>query len=118
MFEHDGCPFDRRDIEAITDIGEGAGRGRPTVIGFQRTVQRAVFHVQGPAGHDDIWLYGGDRDTIYDVIATGVSASAHPWAETPDAATIRSLAVSGAPHSACSVTVIQSDRRRSPVPYA
>ena len=47
----------------------------------------------GPSLRDDIWLYGDDRDTIYDVIANGRLGACPPWAETLDAATIKSLAV-------------------------
>ncbi|MCY3732271.1 MAG: c-type cytochrome, partial [Rhodospirillaceae bacterium] len=47
----------------------------------------------GPSLRDDIWLYGDDRDTIYDVIANGRLGVCPPWAETLDAATIKSLAV-------------------------
>jgi len=47
----------------------------------------------GPGLRDDIWLYGGDRDTIYDVIFNGRLGVCPPWAETLDAATVKSLAV-------------------------
>ncbi len=47
----------------------------------------------GPALRDDIWLYGGDRDTIYDVIANGRLGVCPPWGDTLDAATIKALAV-------------------------
>lgn len=47
----------------------------------------------GPNLRDDIWLYGGDRDSIYDVIANGRLGECPPWGGTLDAATIKSLAV-------------------------
>ena len=47
----------------------------------------------GPNLRDDIWLYGDDRDTIYDVIANGRLGECPPWAGTLEAATIKSLAV-------------------------
>ena len=47
----------------------------------------------GPNLRDDIWLYGGDRDTVYDVIVNGRLGECPPWAGTLDAATIKSLAV-------------------------
>ena len=47
----------------------------------------------GPGLRDDIGLYGGDRDTIYDVIYNGRLGVCPPWADTLDAATIKSLAV-------------------------
>ncbi len=47
----------------------------------------------GPSLRDDIWLYGGDRDTIYDVIASGRLGVCPPWGETLDAATIKALGV-------------------------
>jgi cytochrome c oxidase cbb3-type subunit 3 len=47
----------------------------------------------GPNLTDDIWLYGGSRDEILDVIATGRLGQCPPWADTLDAATIKSLAV-------------------------
>ena len=48
----------------------------------------------GPNLRDDIWLYGSDRDSIYDVIANGRLGECPPWGSTLDAATIKSLAVS------------------------
>ncbi len=47
----------------------------------------------GPALTDDIWLYGGDRETLYDVIANGRLGECPPWADELDRATIKSLAV-------------------------
>jgi cytochrome c oxidase cbb3-type subunit 3 len=47
----------------------------------------------GPDLTDDIWLYGGDRDTIYEVIASGRQGECPPWGNVLDAATIKSLAV-------------------------
>ena len=47
----------------------------------------------GPNLRDDIWLYGSDRDIVYDVIANGRLGVCPPWADTLDAATIKSLAV-------------------------
>jgi cytochrome c oxidase cbb3-type subunit 3 len=47
----------------------------------------------GPSLRDNVWLYGGDRDTIYDVIANGRLGVCPPWANTLDAATIKALAV-------------------------
>ena len=47
----------------------------------------------GPALTDDIWLYGGDRDTIADVIRNGRLGQCPPWGEALDAATIKALAV-------------------------
>jgi len=47
----------------------------------------------GPNLRDDIWLYGSDRDIVYDVIANGRLGECPPWADTLDAATIKSLAV-------------------------
>lgn len=47
----------------------------------------------GPALTDDVWLYGGDRETIYDVIANGRLGECPPWGDTLDAATVKSLAV-------------------------
>ena len=47
----------------------------------------------GPNLRDDIWLYGGDRETIIDVIANGRLGECPPWANTLDAATIKALAV-------------------------
>ena len=47
----------------------------------------------GPNLRDEIWLYGGDRDTIYDVIANGRLGVCPPWGATLDAATIKALAV-------------------------
>ena len=47
----------------------------------------------GPNLRDNIWLYGGDRDSIYDVIANGRLGECPPWGGTLDAATIKSLAV-------------------------
>jgi cytochrome c oxidase cbb3-type subunit 3 len=47
----------------------------------------------GPDLTDDIWLYGGDRDTIFEVVATGRQGECPPWGKVLDAATIKSLAV-------------------------
>jgi cytochrome c oxidase cbb3-type subunit 3 len=47
----------------------------------------------GPNLRDDIWLYGGDRGTISDVIANGRLGQCPPWADRLDAVTIKSLAV-------------------------
>ena len=47
----------------------------------------------GPNLRDDIWLYGGDRDAIHDVIANGRLGACPPWGGTLDAATIKALAV-------------------------
>jgi cytochrome c oxidase cbb3-type subunit 3 len=46
----------------------------------------------GPNLTDDIWLFGGDRKTIYDVIFNGRLGVCPPWGKTLDAATIKSLA--------------------------
>lgn len=43
VFEHDGRPFDRRDIEAITDIGEGAKATDDEKIGCFGVGFKAVF---------------------------------------------------------------------------
>ena len=43
VFEHDGRPFDRRDIEAITDIGEGAKSTDDDKIGRFGVGFKAVF---------------------------------------------------------------------------
>jgi cytochrome c oxidase cbb3-type subunit 3 len=47
----------------------------------------------GPNLRDNIWLYGDDRDTVYDVIANGRLGVCPPWANTLDAATIKALSV-------------------------
>lgn len=47
----------------------------------------------GPSLRDDIWLYGGDRETILDVIVNGRLGQCPPWAERLEPATIKSLAV-------------------------
>ena len=47
----------------------------------------------GPDLTDDVWLFGADRDTIYDVIANGRVEKCPPWKDTLDAATIKALAV-------------------------
>lgn len=47
----------------------------------------------GPSLTDDVWLYGGDRETLYDVIANGRLGQCPPWADVLDRATIKSLAV-------------------------
>ena len=47
----------------------------------------------GPNLRDNIWLYGSDRDTIHDVLTNGRLGQCPPWADTLDAATIKSLAV-------------------------
>ena len=43
VFEHDGRPFNRRDIEAITDIGEGAKATDDEKIGCFGVGFKAVF---------------------------------------------------------------------------
>ncbi len=43
LFEHDGRPFDRRDIEVITDIGEGAKSSDDDKIGRFGVGFKAVF---------------------------------------------------------------------------
>lgn len=47
----------------------------------------------GPDLTDDVWLYGGDRATIRDVIANGRLGMCPAWGNTLDAATIKSLAL-------------------------
>jgi len=47
----------------------------------------------GPGLGDDITLYGGDRESIYDVIYNGREGICPPWGKTLDAATIKSLAI-------------------------
>lgn len=47
----------------------------------------------GPDLTDDIWLYGGDRATISDVLHKGRLGVCPPWGRTLDAPTIKSLAV-------------------------
>ncbi len=47
----------------------------------------------GPSLTDDVWLYGGDRETIRDVIANGRLGECPPWAGELDRATIKALAV-------------------------
>ena len=47
----------------------------------------------GPDLTDDIWLYGGDRDTLMNVIATGRLGQCPPWGKELDAATIKALAI-------------------------
>jgi cytochrome c oxidase cbb3-type subunit 3 len=47
----------------------------------------------GPDLTDDVWLYGGDRATVADVITVGRLGKCPAWAGTLDAATIKSLAV-------------------------
>jgi cytochrome c oxidase cbb3-type subunit III len=47
----------------------------------------------GPDLTDDIWLYGGERASIADVISKGRLGVCPPWGKTLDAATIKALAV-------------------------
>ncbi|HEY5623125.1 MAG TPA: c-type cytochrome [Gammaproteobacteria bacterium] len=47
----------------------------------------------GPDLTDAITLYGGDRDSLRDVIANGRLGACPPWGNELDAATIKSLAV-------------------------
>ena len=47
----------------------------------------------GPDLTDDVWLYGGDRETLLSVIAAGRLGECPPWGKSLDAATIKSLAV-------------------------
>jgi cytochrome c oxidase cbb3-type subunit 3 len=47
----------------------------------------------GPNLTDDIWLYGGSKLEILDVIANGRLGVCPPWAGELDAATIKSLAL-------------------------
>lgn len=47
----------------------------------------------GPDLTDDVWLYGGSREQIRDVIYNGRKGVCPPWAEQLDAATIKALAV-------------------------
>lgn len=47
----------------------------------------------GPDLTDDVWLYGGDRDTLLSVISAGRLGACPPWGKALDAATIKSLAV-------------------------
>jgi cytochrome c oxidase cbb3-type subunit 3 len=47
----------------------------------------------GPDLTDDIWLYGGERASIVDVISKGRLGVCPPWGKTLDAATIKALAV-------------------------
>jgi len=47
----------------------------------------------GPDLTDDVWLYGSDRDAIYDVIANGRLGHCPAWGRTLDAATVKALAV-------------------------
>lgn len=47
----------------------------------------------GPDLTDDVWLFGGDRATIREVIDEGRTEVCPAWANTLDAATIKALAV-------------------------
>lgn len=47
----------------------------------------------GPNLTDDIWLYGGSREEIFDVVSKGRLGVCPPWANELDAATIKALAV-------------------------
>lgn len=47
----------------------------------------------GPDLSDDVWLFGGSREEIRDVIARGRTASCPAWNTTLDAATIKALSV-------------------------
>lgn len=46
-----------------------------------------------PALNDSVWLYGGDRDTIYDVIYNGRAGVMPYWSEKLSDPTIRQLAL-------------------------
>jgi cytochrome c oxidase cbb3-type subunit 3 len=47
----------------------------------------------GPDLSDDVWLYGGDRETITDVIVNGRHGVCPPWGKQLDAPTIKAIAV-------------------------
>ena len=47
----------------------------------------------GPDLTDDVWLYGSDRETIFDVIANGRLGQCPAWGKTLDPVTVKSLAV-------------------------
>lgn len=47
----------------------------------------------GPNLRDDLWLYGGDRQTVHDIINNGAGGVCPPWGHKLDAATIKALAV-------------------------
>lgn len=47
----------------------------------------------GPNLRDGIWLFGGNREQIYDVIAKGRTEYCPAWAVTLDAVTIKALAL-------------------------
>lgn len=47
----------------------------------------------GPDLTDSIWLFGGDRETIYDVIANGRTQTCPPWKDVLAPAEIKALAV-------------------------
>lgn len=47
----------------------------------------------GPDLTDDIWLYGGSREDIYDVLNNGRMGNCPPFADILDLVTIKSLAV-------------------------
>ena len=98
--------FTEAQLNDLTDwvIGLSGGESDPAAV--ERAAAFAPLCVEchgndnfgyvpygGPNLRDDIWLYGGDRDTIYDVIANGRLGVCPPWGATLDAATIKSLAV-------------------------
>lgn len=47
----------------------------------------------GPNLTDDVWLFGGDRTTVRNVIADGRTETCPAWSTTLDLATIKALAV-------------------------
>lgn len=47
----------------------------------------------GPNLTDDIWLYGGDRDTLFETISNGRLGVCPPWSETLSPVQVKALAV-------------------------
>jgi cytochrome c oxidase cbb3-type subunit 3 len=47
----------------------------------------------GPDLTDQLWLYGGDRKSVHDIIFNGAEGACPPWGKKLDAATIKALAV-------------------------
>jgi cytochrome c oxidase cbb3-type subunit 3 len=75
---------------------EAAARGMalwPVCIECHGPEGRGYKPYGGPDLSDDVSLYGADRETIADVVATGRKGACPPWAGTLDAATIKSLAI-------------------------
>ena len=89
-------------VEYVIQLSGGEADG--AAVGRAETLKGACAECHGADGFgyapyggpnltDDIWLYGGDRETLYDVIAKGRQGQCPPWADVLDAATIKSLAV-------------------------